>query len=453
MYSNFFKSSSETKRIKHPIIIFIVIGYIATAVLIFKYYDEKVKNTKFLLLDNNYKLILETSLNKFQSLTSKPNINLQASHISLDGKSNYIEICENEKCINYNLHKFQSLLAKSIPNFNNFKIELDNNLLYSNFTADNYEIEKIHYLNQDNKLVIGISVDNNYWNQVAKNIRQPFWVIITFLSFSFIIVCCLYRVLFKKFEKEYQNKYDIAVKNCEKLWMTKIWNIEFNKSQDIEINYLFSQEAAKITFLSENNLLDQKDNTISFKPYSEEKLYCSIALYNPNHKEEVDIPRLIKIFTNRFDKEDDNISFTISGFEKKVYFSSTAAFYQIIYSIISYLFFIVKKQFFNGQHHIDLFINNISGKLLFSFNYSGVPIEKEKDLFRMSNEFAKAHANPFILSIEQVFKLLRLNGFNFKVSYDKSNIIEISEKVIRRNKLVRNSRENIIYLTDWDKGR
>ncbi|MGX6959686.1 MAG: hypothetical protein ACIPMY_00115 [Rickettsia endosymbiont of Pentastiridius leporinus] len=121
------------------------------------------------------------------------------------------------------------------------------------------------------------------------------------------------------------------------------------------------------------------------------------------------------------------------------------------YSVISYLFFVVKKQFYNSKHDINLSISNIAGKLLFSFSYSGVPLEKEKDLFAISNEFAKSHANPFILSIEQVFNLLMLNGFNCKISYDKTNIIKISEKVIKKTKIAKDSRSNIIYLADWDK--
>jgi len=457
MYYNFLKFSSKAQRIKLPIIASIVISYVVTTLLLLNYYDGKVKNAKSVFLNNNYQLILETSLHKFKSIVSRLNIDLQASSISLN--NNYIKICENEKCINYELQKFQSLLRQSIPNFNNFKIELNNNLIYSNSIFENYEIEKIHYLNQSNKLLIRVNVDNNYWHQIAKDIKKPFWIIITFLSFSFVVLCYLCRVLSKNFEQEYQSKYDIVAKNCdievkkcEKLWMTKLWDRDFSKIQDAEINYLFSQEAAKIMFLSENNLLNKKDNVISFeKQYLEEKLYCSIALYNPFNQEEVDVQRLIKIFTSRFEKEDENISFSILCFEKQIYFSSTAAFYQIIYSTISYLFFLLKKQFSNGKHDINVVISNIAGKLLFNFSYSGVPIEKERDLFKMSNEFARIHANPFILSIEQIFKLLKLSGFNCRLNHDKSNIIEISEKAIKKNKIAKNSRDNVIYLTNWNK--
>ncbi|WP_395477428.1 hypothetical protein [Rickettsia endosymbiont of Pantilius tunicatus] len=213
--------------------------------------------------------------------------------------------------------------------------------------------------------------------------------------------------------------------------MTKLWDTEFKKTTDVEINYLFNQEVAKTTLLNEKDSLDKQDKKLK-RSYLEKDLYCSIALYNSSNKEEIDVRKLIKVFTNRFDKEDEHISFSIKCLEKQIYFSSTAALYQVIYSIINYLFFIIKKQFYNNKHQINLFISNIAGKVSLNFNYSGVPLEKEKDLFAVSSEFTKSHANPFILSIEQIFKILKLNGFNCKVSYDKINLIEISEKAVKK---------------------
>ncbi|MGX6960797.1 MAG: hypothetical protein ACIPMY_06315 [Rickettsia endosymbiont of Pentastiridius leporinus] len=330
IYNDFFKFSSNINRVNFPIIIPIVFWYIAVSLLFYNYYDEKVKNAKSVLLDNNYKIILESGLNKLQLLALRVNIDLQSSNISLN--NNYIKVCENETCIEYSFNKFHFILDQSVPKFNNFRIELNNKLLYSNNNSENYEIERTHYLNQDNKLVIKVGIDNNYWNKIVKDIRKPLWAVITYLSIGFIILCYLFRALLRKLELEYKNKYETVVKNCEKLWMTKLWDIKFNKTKDVEINCLFSQEAAKITLLSENNLLDKQDKmTGSRQDYSEEKLYCSIALYNPSHKEEIDIQKLIKVFTSRFDKEDENISFSISCFEKQICFSSTAAFYQIIY--------------------------------------------------------------------------------------------------------------------------
>ncbi|HJD61469.1 MAG TPA: hypothetical protein LFV90_04895 [Rickettsia endosymbiont of Columbicola hoogstraali] len=122
--------------------------------------------------------------------------------------------------------------------------------------------------------------------------------------------------------------------------MTKLWDTEFKKTIDVEINYLFNQEAAKTTLLNEKDSLDKQDKKLKR----------------------------------------------------------------------SYL---------------------------------------EKDLFAVSSEFTKSHANPFILSIEQIFKILKSNGFNCKVSYDKTNLIEINEKAIKNNKIA--NEDNIIYLAGWDK--
>ncbi|MCC8377806.1 MAG: hypothetical protein LN567_05440 [Rickettsia endosymbiont of Graphium doson] len=446
MYFNILKSIYKTERINLSTIISAGVGYIVIILVLFNYYDQKIKDAKLLFLNNNYNLILETGLNKFQSLAFRLNTNLQDTNIS--SNNNYITICKNENCVNYSLYKLQSLLERSIPNFNNVRIELNNNLIYSNAIFENYEMDKIYYLNQDNKLIIRTSINNDYWNKIIKDIKKPLWFMITFLSLTFIAVYYIYQALSKKIEKEYKNKYETAVKECEKLWMTKLWDTEFKKTIDVEINYLFNQEAAKTTLLNEKDSLDKQDKKLK-RSYLEKDLYCSIALYNSSNKEEIDVRKLIKVFTNRFDKEDENISFSIKCLEKQIYFSSTAAFYQVIYSIINYLFFIIKKQFYNNKHQINLFISNVAGKLSFSFSYSGVPLEKEKDLFAVSSEFTKSHANPFILSIEQIFKILKSNGFNCKVSYDKTNLIEINEKAIKKNKIA--NEDNIIYLAGWDK--
>ncbi|WP_419234594.1 hypothetical protein [Rickettsia endosymbiont of Nabis limbatus] len=109
--------------------------------------------------------------------------------------------------------------------------------------------------------------------------------------------------------------------------MVKLWDRDLSKTYDAEINYLFSQKAVK-TMLSENN--NKNDNVINFKKqYLEEELHCSIVLYNPLDKEEIDIQNLTKIFSKRFEKEDENISFQILCLEKKIYFSSAAAFCQM----------------------------------------------------------------------------------------------------------------------------
>ncbi len=196
MHFNILKSICKTKRINFSTIIFVGVSYIVIMLVLFNYYDQKIKDAKLLFLNNNYNLILETGLNKFQSLAFRLDTNLQSTNIS--SNNNYIRICKNENCVNYSLYKLQSLLERSIPNFNNVKIELNNSLIYSNAIFENYEMDKIYYLNQDNKLIIRTSINNDYWNKIVRDIKNPLWFMITFLSLTFIVLYYIYQALSKK---------------------------------------------------------------------------------------------------------------------------------------------------------------------------------------------------------------------------------------------------------------
>lgn len=206
MYFNILKSIYKTGRINFSTIISAGVGYIVIVLVLFNYYDQKIKDAKLLFLNNNYNLILETSLNKFQSLSFRLNTNLQDTNIS--SNNNYITICKNENCVNYSLYKLQSLLERSIPNFNNVKIELNNNLIYSNAIFENYEMDKIYYLNQDNKLIIRTNINNDYWNKIIKDIKKPLWFMITFYR----LPLSLYIIYIKLYQKKLRKNIRINMR-------------------------------------------------------------------------------------------------------------------------------------------------------------------------------------------------------------------------------------------------
>jgi hypothetical protein len=66
----------------------------------------------------------------------------------------------------------------------------------------------------------------------------------------------------------------------------------------------------------------------------------------------------------------------------------------------------------------------------------------------MSNYFFKTHANPFLLNINQVFNILRINGFDCDISYDQCNIIDISQKKQLNNKQI-TTENNVIFLSSF----
>jgi hypothetical protein len=86
---------------------------------------------------------------------------------------------------------------------------------------------------------------------------------------------------------------------------------------------------------------------------------------------------------------------------------------------------LLKKQSATTKHNIRLTIDNIKQKIELRFEYDGYPIMTAEELLKTSNHFFKTHANPFLLNLSQVFNILRADGFNYKISYNQSNIIEI----------------------------
>ena len=66
----------------------------------------------------------------------------------------------------------------------------------------------------------------------------------------------------------------------------------------------------------------------------------------------------------------------------------------------------------------------------------------------MSNYFFKTHANPFLLNINQVFNILRVNRFDCDISYDQFNIIEISQAKQKNNQQI-TAENNVIFLSSF----
>ena len=68
----------------------------------------------------------------------------------------------------------------------------------------------------------------------------------------------------------------------------------------------------------------------------------------------------------------------------------------------------------------------------------------------MSHYFFKTHANPFLLNINQVFNILRINGFDCDISYNHLNIIDISQAKQKNNHQM-TVENNIIFLSSFTK--
>ena len=449
-------------RLRHNVFkIFSIIAIIYSVLVIFlyQYYQDKAEIRKTEILQEYYNKIVKVTSNKINSLIQQLLIDPQSPNILINISSRDLKIC-NDKCVNYNLFRYGALIDQYIPDFIHYKIELNKNFLYSNIKNQDYQIEKIHHLNDYNQLSISLAINKLYWDEIEKEIKRPFWVITFILIINTLVLYVLSKISFKNFNKEYTLYYDSKYKeeldqlkfdHIKKIegykssLMKKIWNLDFNKQKDVEINCLLAGEANKIA-LNEENANDYETIIKGCRlENASDKVPCSIVLYQEDKIEEINVTQLIELFNNRFNQEDENISIQIIGKAKVVYFASKASLYQIIYSLISYLIFIIRNQSPIVKHNIRLIIDNIEKVIRLRFEYDGFPITDEKDLLKMSSSFFKTHANPFLLNINQVFNLLRTNGFSCNISNSLFNIIDISRKETQQI----TKEDNIIVLSSF----
>ena len=446
----------------YKILAFIIIIYSICIMLLYQSYQDKVDIKKTEILRDYYNKIVKVSTNKINSLFLQLSNNIQNSNTSINVSNGDIKVC-SDKCINYNLFHFGSLVDQHIPEFIYYKIELNKKFLYSNTKVQTYLMEKTYHLNDYNQFRISLTIDQLYWKKVETEIKQPFWIITLFITVNILILYLLSRIALNKFNKEfmlyYQNKYkkeldklnfshDKELNRCKDSLMNKIWNINFNKQKDLEINCLLAVEANQIALINEN--YNDQENMIKDCRLKNagDKVPCSIILYQENKTDEINAKELIDLFYDRFNQEDKNISVHITSKAKEVYFSSKASLYQVIYSIISYLIFVINKQSSTSKHNIKLVINNIERVIRLRFEYDGFPITEEKELLKMSNYFFRTHANPFLLNINQVFNILRTNGFDCDISYDRFNIIEVLQ-VKQKNSSEITPENNVISLSSF----
>lgn len=139
------RSLSYLDRLKHnvyKILAFIVIIYGICIMLLYQSYQDKAEIEKAQILQDYYNKIVKISTDKINSLTGQLLYNLQSQNISININNGDLEVC-SDKCVNYNLFRFEALIDQHIPEFIYYKIELNKKFLYSNTKVQSYLIEKI----------------------------------------------------------------------------------------------------------------------------------------------------------------------------------------------------------------------------------------------------------------------------------------------------------------------
>jgi len=432
------------------LIVFVI--YTITLTIIYIHLNIEYRNRKEEILSEYHKIIFNHSFNKLSDLLKQlpPDSTSTGSSISIDRSD--IQSCYKQQCIKNNLFEFASIFNRYIPEFISYKIEVNKQLLHRNNKVDDYELEKTDYINNHNQLSISLSASSKYWDSIRHQTFRPFFV--TFISLSLVSILFVISIglVEKPIKKQYKCYYEAQQKNFEETYKTeltlkedklmkKIWNLEYSITKEAELNYLFSREANKLAMIIQEIENTDFNHKNKFLPYT-------IPLYRKtNELENIDTTELAEIFTSRFSEIKDNIFVNIQSFEPYIQFASKAALYQIIYSIISYITFILSDQY-NDKHEVRLIIKSNKKVVELLFEYGGSPITGEKELFKMANIFFKKHANPFLLNINQVFSILKDNGFDCNVKNNRHNIIEIVQK---GQKICDQADDNIIQLSTFIK--
>ena len=418
--------------------------YFSVIIISYTCYDKEFKNRKNEIFSQYYEIIFNHSLIKLSYLLQKLPLDQSGKNTVISVDKSDILGCFKQQCIKSNLFEFTSTIDKYIPNFIYYRIDLNKQVLHRNVRIDDYELEKTYHINNYNQLSISLSADLRYLNTIKKQTIKPFLITIilsTFLLILFILSNKLLNKYIKKFYfSYYNNHYDLKLEKVkedyqneliirENALMKKIWNLEYSKEKDTELNYLFSQEANQLAILMQgaesfsNRSIDNYKNSL-----------CSVILYYNQRKQEiVKTKNLIEIFSNRFANSEDNISILITSSEQDIKFASKEALYQIIYSIINYIIFILKEQSCTIKYNLKFSILNKQSKLCLFFEYDGITINNEEDILKLSNKFLKKNVNPFLLSLNQIFHILKIDNFNCKVGHSNLNFIEITKNTPAKN--------------------
>ena len=338
--------------------------YCCTILLFYQYYSTQLKNRKNEVLNDYYKMVLYNSVAKLERVIQKFPLN-QRDNVVINIDDTNIQTCYKTQCIKSDLFEVASLIDQFMPPYINYKIEVNKQLLHYNNKIQNYSFEKSNYINKYNQIIFSLSLDSEYLNRLYIQTYMPFGIIVIFLTF--LVIAVILAVGFiannnkKYYSSCYKDRYDSEMQKIEEHFkhlilekentlMKKIWSLEYKEEKDIELNHLFSQEANKLVIITQ-----KVDYINSIDEYNDKIVPCSLILYCSDHNQEkINIKALIEIFYNRFGKSEKNASFVITREMQSIYFASKASLYQIIYSIFTYILFVLEEQSCNSKYNIKL---------------------------------------------------------------------------------------------------
>lgn len=424
------------KKTRIYIVAFMV--YIAVTSTLYNQYNRETEARKNNLLQVYYQMILNHSTIKLDDALSKMHINGHNQDIEIQIKQSDIIVCNSTQCKKENLFDFSSALDKYIPDYIYYKIDINNQLLHRNSKLDNYHLIYHNHIDRKNRLSISISLGSQYIEKLKDEIEKPFislmilasLIMMLFVITQILIVKYINRLYQKKYKNHYLFKLNKATDDYKKALnvqedslMKKIWNLEYSNRKDKEFNHLFSKKANQLAMYT----YDQTNPDVQMNDIKD--IPCSIILHHSDSKWEcIDTKALVKSFSDRFVNSEENISIGIYSIEQSVRFISKEFLYQIIYSIINCIIFILQQQPNTNKYKISIEILKKEGSLRLLCSYNGISINNEKDLIKFSSQFLTNNANPFCVGINQIFHILKKDNFECIVEHDNLNYVKIVEK-------------------------
>lgn len=430
--------------------------YLIVLIVSYNNYKSEFESRKNEVLSEYHKIILTHSLVKLNDLIQQLPFDRSGVETIISIDKSDILGCYKKQCIRNNLFEFVSIFDKYIPAFIYYKIEINKQLLHQNTKVTNYEVEKTKHINGYNQLSISLSADLKYLDDIKQKTLKPFFITLSSSTLLLLLFILSQKLLGKSFKEAYssyyKSYYELELENLklaqkkelmdkENTLMKKIWELELSKEKDHELNYMFFQEANKLSTIAQSaeHLHSGLDcNNYQILPYS------TVLYSNLKEQEKIDIKSLVNIFSNRFCNSESNISISIESSELSIEFVSKTFLYQIIYSVITYILFILKEQPCAIRYNLKVNILKKQNRLCLLFEYDGFPFSAEDDLFKQCNKFLRKCANPFLISLYQIFQILKEADFNCNIGCNKFNFIEITKKPAFQN--VNKTKSNIINL-------
>lgn len=437
---------NSSKYDKNYFFIIAFSAYILTSLFLYHLYSSNLQSKIQYLLKENYEIVLNNSVVKLDYLTQQFSLDeREKAQISID-KTN-IKNCISEKCLNINLLEFVSELNKYVPAFVNYKIEVNRQHLSSNNKLEKYQIEKMHQISPHNLISIGISLDDAYISSISWNLIVQYLSLSsanTFLFMLFILFAVRIEKSFRnfyksKFELEYskfaealQKDFEGQLKEKENHLQKKIWDLEYNNEKDLEIHRILSEEAHKLTLMANK----QEDSN---EMRNIRQGLCTLSLYVQREGyEKIKVSKLTEIFLDRYDRASKELDFGIKSDFQDIKFTSKAVLYQIIYSILTYLYFILNRQSDNSACNLRLEIGEKYDRASLKFKFNGRPIRDLKELSKYYMQFFQKNVDPFILSLDQIHEILKAEKYSFNIGFKGSNYISIEKLKEEKSKNIDN---------------